>query len=159
MEMTVFTTALLCTIVLALSLFKVELNGLLSMETMVAFINTTAVLMLMLIYCYLSECLTSDLLEVGDIFYNSMWYQLPVSKQRLLVLPIARAQRVFRLRGLGLFDCSLVVFSSVQLYFLEDILEPTNILNNSSFSQLILLLQLQIVQTAGSYFIVLRSFN
>lgn len=117
MEMILFTMALVCTIVIALNLFIVELNGLFSMETLVAFIDTTAVIMLMLIYSYLSECLTTDLLEISDIFYNSEWYQLPANKQRFLVLPIGRAQRVFRLRGLGLFDCSLAVFGSVNIIF------------------------------------------
>lgn len=64
-------------------------------------------------FCHLSEWITSDFSEIGEIFYNSEWYELQVREQRLLTLPIGRAQRVFRLKGLGLFDCSLVVFLMV----------------------------------------------
>lgn len=115
MEMILFTLALTCTIVIALNLFVVELNGMLSMETLAAFIDLSGTLILMIIFCYLSECVTSDLLEIGENFYNSPWYRLPLKEQRLLVLSITRAQRVFRLKGLGLFDCSLAVFSSVKI--------------------------------------------
>lgn len=114
MEIILFTMTLTCTTIIALNLFAVELNGLLSMATLTAFCDLLGMLLLLIMFCYLSECITSDLLEIGDIFYNSPWYQLRVEQQRLLALPIRRAQRVFRLKGLGLIDCSLVVFSSVR---------------------------------------------
>lgn len=117
MEMILFTMALSYTIVIALCLFAVELNELISIETLVAFINLIVVLVIMFIYCYLSEWVTSDLLEIGEIFYNSPWYELAVKEQQLLTLPIQRAHRVFRLKGLGLFECSLFVFSSVRDFF------------------------------------------
>lgn len=113
--MNLFVMALTCTMAVAMNLFAVELNGIFSMTTLVACIDLFSVNSLMVIYSYLSEWITSDLLEIGDIFYNSAWYQLPVNEQRLLTLPIGRAQREFRLSGLGLFDCSLAVFSSVKI--------------------------------------------
>lgn len=115
MEMIIFKITLTCTIVIASSLFVLELNVFLSIEALIAFINLICVLMPMVIYCYLSEWVTSDLLEIGDIFYNSPWHQLPSKEQRLVALPIGRAQRMFRLRGVGLIDCSLAVFSSVKI--------------------------------------------
>lgn len=54
-----------------------------------------------------------NLFEVGDIFYNSLWYKLPSQEQKLLILPIQRSQKLFRLNGFGIVDCSLEVFSSV----------------------------------------------
>lgn len=72
------------------------------------------VIMLTFAHYYLSERVTFDLLEIGAIFYNLTWYQLPVKQQRLITLPIARAQREFRLRNLNLSDCSLAVFLSVR---------------------------------------------
>lgn len=119
MEMNLFVMALTCTMAVAMNLFAVELNGIFSMTTLVACIDLFSVNSLMVIYSYLSEWITSDLLEIGDIFYNSAWYQLPVNEQRLLTLPIGRAQREFRLSALGLFDCSLAMFSSVKAYFYE----------------------------------------
>lgn len=117
MELISFTTILTCTLIIALNLFAIDLTDTISIEAMNAFLNLLLVLLLTFMYCYLSECLTSDLLEIGDIFYNSEWYQLDVKNQRVLTLPIGRAQRVFRLRGVGLFDCSLSVFSKVTDFF------------------------------------------
>lgn len=66
------------------------------------------------VYCYFSEGLTADLLEVSDILYESMWYKLPNQEQKLLILPIQRAQRVFRLNGFKFVACSLDTFSRVK---------------------------------------------
>lgn len=104
-----------CTIIIALDLFAMELTDPVSVEKLNAFLDLFVELLLLFMYCYFSEYLTSDLLEVGDNFYNSDWYQLPAKEQQLLTLPIRRAQRVFRLKGCGLFDCSLPVLSSVKI--------------------------------------------
>lgn len=94
---------------------------------------------------------TTDLLEIGDIFYNSAWYRLPIKEQRLLALPIQRSQREFRLSGLGFLDCSLAVYSSVKLLF------------SIKFPSLYFIekisINLHIIQTASSYFLILRSFK
>lgn len=121
MELISFSMILACTLVIALNLLAIELNYAISIEMLNVFINFSLMLISTFMYCYLSECLTSDLLDIGDIFYNSAWYQLAVKEQRLSMLPIERAQRVFRLRGLGLFDCSLTVFSTVKVFL---ILQP-----------------------------------
>lgn len=117
MELIIITMTLTCTLIIALSLFVVEVNCL-RVETLFAFINITLIMMIMFTYCLLSERITSDLLEIGDVFYNSEWYRLPFKEQRLLVLPIGRAQRVFRLSGLGLITCSLAVFLTVKSFYL-----------------------------------------
>lgn len=116
MEGVLFVTMLLFAIITAMSLLALELSNALSLETLDAFFDTILMVGLVLGYCYLSECVTSDLLEVGDIFYNSAWYHLPAKQKRLLVVPIGRAQNVFRLKCLGFVDCSLTVFSSVSLF-------------------------------------------
>lgn len=116
MELIVITMTLTCTLIIAMSLFVVEVNGLRT-ETLFAFINLTLILMIMFTYCLLSERITLDLLQIGDVFYNSEWYRLPFKEQRLLVLPIGRAQRVFRLSGYGLINCSLAVFLTVNIAF------------------------------------------
>lgn len=67
------------------------------------------------IYCYFSENVTHDLLATSDLFYESPWYRLPYKLQKLYVVPIARAQRQFRLTGLGIIECSLRVFASVAI--------------------------------------------
>lgn len=119
MELISFTMILNCTLNIALNLLAIELNDAISAAMLNVFINFSLILLSTFLYCYLSECLTADLLDIADIFYDSAWYQLGVKEQRLAMLPIERAQRVFRLRGLGLFDCSLTVFSSVRAFFLH----------------------------------------
>lgn len=117
MELIIITMTLTCTLIIALSLFVVEVQ-LLRAEALYALINLTLIMMIMFTYCLLSERITSDLLEIGDVFYNSVWYRLPFKEQRLLVIPIGRAQRVFRLSGLGLINCSLAVFLTVTVFYL-----------------------------------------
>lgn len=96
-------------------LLTIDRNGLLSLEGLCAIIASAIALLVLYIHCYASEHLTADLMAIGDIFYDSTWYRLPVKQQKLLVLPIQRATQEFRLKGSGLIDCSLAVFLSVKI--------------------------------------------
>lgn len=116
MKLILFTMAFFCIIVIAMSLFVIEMYGV-GVEAIFAINAISFVLLVMYQYCHLSEGITTDMMEIGDIFYASEWFRLPAKKQRLLVLPIGRAHREFRLRGLGLFDCSLPVYSAVKHIF------------------------------------------
>ena len=114
MEVIVFNMTLTCTVVIASSLFVIESSGGLGFEILVGFMNLCTILFLTFAYFFLSERITMRLLEIGDIIYNSPWYdRLTAKQQKLLVLGIQRAQREVRLTGLGLFDCSLPIFGSV----------------------------------------------
>lgn len=88
--------------------------GLTFFATLTGLIN---ILMQMIIYCQLSENVTLDLLASGDTFYESLWYRLPITVQKLYMLPIQRSQREFRVTGLGIIECSLRVFASVWFTF------------------------------------------
>lgn len=113
MRFILFTMIVMVTISLSMHLFAIELIGVFSLGGLFALLGSFVVLVFMFIYCYVSECITTDLMEIGDAFYNTPWYRLPVKQQKLMVLPILRAQREFRLSGLGLIDCSLATFVSV----------------------------------------------
>lgn len=116
MEVKLFCITLECTIVLALNLYVLELNLTINMEAVIAFLLMFNVFSFSFSHFYLSERLTDDLVSIGDIFYNSPWYRLlPAKQQKLLVLPIQQAQREFRLKGLGIFICSLAAFSTVTM--------------------------------------------
>lgn len=73
-------------------------------------------LALAFIFCYYADRVTVDLLAVSDIFYNSLWYKLPFQEQKMLILPIRRAQKKFRLTGYTVFECSIEVFVKVCRY-------------------------------------------
>lgn len=112
-DVILFSVTFTCIAAITFNLLAVELNGSLNLEIIVSFGNLIRVGGITFLYFYLADWLTTDLLDIGDIFYESVWYQLPAQQQKLLGLPIQRAQRVMRLTGLGLFECSLPVFAGV----------------------------------------------
>lgn len=116
MTVILFGMTLTCTTAIALDLLAIELNSAYSLDRMNAIIDSFIMMSNMLVYSCLSEFISSDLIEIGDFFYNLAWYQLPVEKQKLFGLPIQRAQRIFQLNGMGLCNCSLEVFSKVFFY-------------------------------------------
>lgn len=124
MEVIVFNITMICAIVIACNLLVFELIGQFNIVMLAALMDLGVVLAITFAYFYLSERITSDLLEIDDIFYYSPWYRLPTNRQKLLVLPIIRGGRVVRLKGLGLFDCSLPVFSKVFNWKLEQTSVP-----------------------------------
>lgn len=159
MDVTLFSITLTCTICIAFNMFVVELNDSLNIEMMVAFADFAAVIAITAVYFFHSEWITADLLEISDNFYNSPWYRLPVKQQKYLMLPIQRADRIYRMKSLGLFDCSLPVFVSVHFYCSILMLF---ILENYTFCIVSLphfLIILQIIRSAASYFIIIRSFK
>lgn len=114
MGLILFTLTFLCTFDMALNLRALEMYSLFTIEMLNMFVNFSMVFALTLAHYYLSERVTANLLEIGEIFYNSAWYRLPVKHQLLLTLPIHCAQQEIRLNGLGFFDCSLAFFCSVK---------------------------------------------
>lgn len=67
------------------------------------------------IYSYFSENITMKSFEVGDLAYEPLWYKMPMSQQKAVILIINQSQKEFRLTGLGMFDCSLLTFSAVRI--------------------------------------------
>lgn len=115
MKVVLFSMTFTCGIVIAANLVVFELNESFNLEIFVAFLDMVVEIVMTFAHFYLAEWITSDLLSIGDHFYNSAWFCLPLKQQKLLVLPIQRAQRELRLKGLGLFECSLPVFSMVEI--------------------------------------------
>lgn len=73
-------------------------------------------LTIVFILCFYGEALSAQSFQVTDIIYsNLLWYKLPVQKQRILDIPIRRAQKIFRLKGYGIFDCSMDLFLKVKI--------------------------------------------
>lgn len=85
------------------------------MKLFIALFDLSAELQVTCAYFYISERITTDLLAIDTIFYDSSWYRLPAKQQRHMVLPIQRAQRKIRLSSLGLIDCSLPIFAAVNI--------------------------------------------
>lgn len=114
-----FFQLLICAIIIAFDLFTMESANTSYLLLVVSFTEMASTVVPTYIYCSLSETFTYDLVEIGDTFYSSTWYKMPVKYQKLLRIPVMRSQREVRLSGLGLIDCSLNVFLSVRKYFID----------------------------------------
>lgn len=116
MELILFNTIFVCVVVIACNLYVIDSNNTLSYEIIVALIDASSLVGLSFLYFYFSERITTNLSEIDYVFYQSEWYRLTPKQQVRLVVPMQRAQREFRLNGLGVFDCSLPVFLSVRYF-------------------------------------------
>lgn len=65
------------------------------------------------ILSYFITTLTTNGHLIGDIAYDSLWYQLPNNEQFIVQMIIRRAQKPFTLNALGVFSCSLETFLTV----------------------------------------------
>lgn len=115
MEAALFHQLLFCAVNIATFLVAIESNDLLSVTFCASMAGMTNVLLPSALYCRLSDNLTWNLYSIGDDFFNFTWYRLRIRQQKLFLLPIERSQGELRLKGLGIVECSLRVFSSVNI--------------------------------------------
>lgn len=119
MNEVLFFRLLACSATVALDFFSLELNETLSLETIASLYDIATMSTMTFLYCYYSETVTEALLDVGDVFFYSPWYESAMNQNGLLAiisLPVQRAQREFRLVGFQLVECSLAVFLKVSRY-------------------------------------------
>lgn len=109
----IFVALLTSILIIALNLYALESNDLFSLQTGVGYALMMCLLPMIFAFCFLAERITTNLYEIGDIFYDASWYRLPAKQQRIVICPIQRAGQEFRFRSLGLVDCSLTTFLSV----------------------------------------------
>lgn len=69
MQVTLFIVTLACAISIACNLFVVEMSDGLTFEILLAFVDLTIWIGLTFVYHYLSECISTDSLAVGDERY------------------------------------------------------------------------------------------
>lgn len=148
MQLISFMLTMECSITIAINLFVIEISDNF-MVLCVALIEITINVGITFVYFYFSERITTDLLAIGEHFYNSPWYRLSAKQQKLLMLPVLRAQCEQRLTGLGIIDCSMAIYSKVS-YWIHPIFDQ--------FAHVwYILLCLQIMRSAYSYFLMIRS--
>lgn len=63
--------------------------------------------------CKSAQSVTSRSMEVAEMVYDSLWYRLPCSQQKIIAFIIERAQKPFYFRGYRIFTCSLNTFLTV----------------------------------------------
>lgn len=108
-----FYQLLLSAINVGCLLTVIESSKTLNSMAFVAFIEIVTLSMPTAVYCKFSENVTQDLGAIEDAFSDCLWYCWPAKQQKLFILPIMRAQRKYRMMGLGLIECSLITFSTV----------------------------------------------
>lgn len=117
MQSVLFYQLVICVLFIAFSLFSLDQS--MHEINFNTFLSTIAVLVALtptFIYCYYADGVTADLHRVGDIFYQLLWYKLTNQEQKLLILPMQRAQQIFRMKGYGIVDCSLQIFLTVNAF-------------------------------------------
>lgn len=115
MSVGLFFQLLVCAASIAVYMVGMEKSVPFSMGFFLGLCGFVTVITTTYVYCFLSENVSSDLEAIGDGFYDYEWYQLSARQQQLFGLTIQRAQKAFRMNGLGLVECSLRVYASVSL--------------------------------------------
>lgn len=113
MSFSLFSDLLTCALVIAFNLLLLDSTDHMDLRIATSLYNMATITSLTLVFCLASESITEALFGVGDAFYESPWYCLPIQHQKQLILIIARSQRELRLEGLGLIFCSLETFGRV----------------------------------------------
>lgn len=104
---------LCCAIIISFNLVLLEVNDQFDLQAMASFYIMLSAAATNFVFCMSSEIITIALTGVGNSFYESVWYRLPICQQKLIAIIIARSQHEFHMQGLGLVDCSLYTFCKV----------------------------------------------
>lgn len=111
----IFFQMLFSAVELASFTFAVDETKGISATNNTSVIGASTVLIPSFLVCKFSETMTWHLQVIGDAFYECSWYCLGAKQQKLFLLPMQRAQKDFRINGLGIIDCSLEIFASVSV--------------------------------------------
>lgn len=85
-------------------------------ELLVFMFDTSCIISALLwpfFFCYFANSVTNTIGSIGDIAYNSNWYDFPPNVQKHIMLVIARSQDSVYFSGLGLVRCTLEVYGEV----------------------------------------------
>lgn len=120
MSTVVFYQLLLSAINIGCLLTALELMGAFNAATIVACMGILNISIPTAFYCKYSENISADLEAIGDTFWECSWYLLPLKQQEMFILSILRSQKECRMMGLGMVECSLATFLSVNIVFLKN---------------------------------------
>lgn len=114
MSAMLFLQMVLSAIEMASFLSAVDETKGISPSNNIAVLRALTVVMPTFHFCMQSDNITGHLEMVGDDFYGCSWRRFSVRQQMLILLSVQRAQKQFRINGLGIVDCSLETFSVVK---------------------------------------------
>lgn len=124
MSVVIFFQMLFSAIELASFIFAIDEKKGMNLMNGTAILGGCCILMPTFLFCKLSDNVTASMQMIADAFYECSWYCLSAKQQTVFLLPIQRAEKKFRINGLGMVDCSLAIFASVNL------MSDASLLNN-----------------------------
>lgn len=111
------STCIICTVLELLTIDRSVQEGRFDIFDVTMIISITLLVLhlsIVFILCFYGEKLTTQSFQVMDIIYSDLlWYKLPAQQQRVLTMSIRQAQKVYRLKGYGIFECSMELFLKV----------------------------------------------
>lgn len=103
-----------CILFLALMLFSMDQSKTFDTSMILGLQSLVTYLMIGYLYCRLSENMTEKCFEIGDVVYNNLfWYKMSVNERKCIMFIIRQSQKEFRLKGLGMINCSLATYLTV----------------------------------------------
>lgn len=64
-------------------------------------------------FCYFASKTTERVMSIGDVIYNSNWYEFPRGIAKYPILIMAHAQNPIRFTGYVFFYCNLEIYGQV----------------------------------------------
>lgn len=101
------------------------------------------------LFCHYGNHLTEHFSRFGEAIYQLDWYMLPLDRQKNLPRALALADKPIYLEGFGGVECIRQLFTKVLKIHQTEMTSDLN-LNYNCF---------QIMNTTGSYFMVLQRFD
>lgn len=110
-----FFQLVICAIFIAFILSSIDQNlQNISYDVVISLFSLSLQILLNFATCKCAQSVQSRSLEVAEMVYDSLWYRLPCSQQKMIAFIIERAQKPFYFRGYQIFTCSLHTFLTVR---------------------------------------------
>lgn len=75
--------------------------------------TTTAILVIIFVFCFSGNMVTSDAQLIAMYAYDSLWYLYPIKLRKYIIFVIMRSQLPFYFTGFHMTACTLGVFTGV----------------------------------------------
>lgn len=104
------------------------------------------------LFCYSASGVIENVTNIGNIAYDSNWYDYPPTLQKHIIIIIARSQEDIIFSGLNLIGCSIEVFGNVSQMNIEFWMCKKKVLN-------ITFLLIQLFRSSCSYYLAFRAVS
>lgn len=115
-------------------------------------------------FCHVATVVTEQITSIGDIVYESNWFDYPAELRKYNIYIIIRSQEPILFTGLKIIKCSKEVFLKVSILFRFNINIQTYICliqqrKIHSTLLIILFFSLKIFKASCSYYLIFTQFS